>query len=569
MTPGLHRPALNTISHKELCQPSKDLTPWKGTLGDIKVTVLTSGDSGLKLGPIRMNQENKNKENEQTGEMISEDLNVFGKSNRMSRTPPGGADTVDRGTTKVTGYDKLLWESKLANANRPRHNSVAEINVSTLMPAQPLTSQMSLAPEKEKTSTPASSSLAAEANTSSRQEYIAKMRKEEECALQEVRRILRTMKAAIKVHKNIAKDVSQSVGKLDEILDQAGMYRRNWLRKEKEADHACERSKGKTDSKSNVATTPVPPAKPTTKRPLPSPSDADTPNGKRICDENTEGWQTVTARQKRTRTRKNGSHEPAAKTPRNATRGERVVAKKRTARDRGPRSEAVLIKPAEGHTYAEILKNLRNNVKPGDADVKIRTVRKTMAGALLLEMDRGAKVSPDFCEKIRTTLQTTAEVTGLNPTTTVEIRDLDSQTTVEEVEEAVRKILPENILQLKVVVTKPNIREMVRAYVTLPCDAAATLLETKTITIGWIRAKMRTRPNAKRCFRCFGAGHMQKECKGPDRSGKGLCIRCGEPGHKLRECIKPPKCCVCVDAGLKSVDHIPATGKCASVRTRK
>ena len=41
--------------------------------------------------------------------------------------------------------------------------------------------------------------------------------------------------------------------------------------------------------------------------------------------------------------------------------------------------DAVIINPEEGHTYAEILKNLRNKVT---TDVKIKTARKTRNGAL-------------------------------------------------------------------------------------------------------------------------------------------------------------------------------------------
>ncbi|XP_037929820.1 uncharacterized protein LOC119664390 [Teleopsis dalmanni] len=190
-----------------------------------------------------------------------------------------------------------------------------------------------------------------------------------------------------------------------------------------------------------------------------------------------------------------------------------------------------------------------------------------MSGALLLELDKGTKASLEFCDEIRSALQETAEVTGLIPKTTIEIRDLDALTTTTEVEEAVKRLLPSGSDQLKVTVTKPNNKELVRAYVQLPTVAADKLLETGSIIIGWIRAKKRTRTETKRCFRCLGVGHVQRNCKGPDRTN--LCIKCGAPGHKLKECTNSPKCCVCTDAGLKTVDHIAASGKCASVKAQR
>ncbi|XP_037957889.1 uncharacterized protein LOC119687587 [Teleopsis dalmanni] len=197
----------------------------------------------------------------------------------------------------------------------------------------------------------------------------------------------------------------------------------------------------------------------------------------------------------------------------------------------------------------------------------MRAVRKTMSGAILLELDKGTKASLEFCEKIRSALQETVRVTGLTPTTTIEIRDLDALTTTAEVEEAVKRILPNGIDRLKAMVTKPNNRELVRACVQLPTIAAEKLLEAGSITIGWIIAKMRMRTETKRCFRCHGVGHIQRNCKGPDRTT--LYIKCGEPEHKLKDCANPPKCCICSDAGLKTIDHIAASGKCTSVKTQK
>ncbi|XP_037932839.1 uncharacterized protein LOC119667608 [Teleopsis dalmanni] len=167
-----------------------------------------------------------------------------------------------------------------------------------------------------------------------------------------------------------------------------------------------------------------------------------------------------------------------------------------------------------------------------------------MSGAMLLELDKATKASLEFCEKIRSALQETVEVTGLTPTTTIEIRDLDAITTTAEVEEAVNRIHPNGIDRLKAMVSKPSNRELVRAYVQLPTTAAEKLLEAGSITIGWIRAKMRMRTETKRCFRCHGVGHIQRNCKGPDRTN--LCIKCGAPGHKLKACTNPPKCCIVV-----------------------
>ena len=404
--------------------------------------------------------------------------------------------------------------------------------------------------------------------SSPRQKFIIKMRKEEECALQAVRKVLRTMKNAIKVQKNIKKDVQQGVVEIEEILDQVEMYRRNWLNAE-EAKRQNEAEEQRICRVRDPVDTPEIQSKLRKKRLLPSPLENDTPNEKKLCGEETGTWQTVKPKRRRTRNRTNSSGQPQKAISKDAAatkpQPKPEKAKSRN-KDRSPKGEAVLIKPSGEHMYAKILKNLRINVKPDDSNVKIRTVRKTMTGALLLELDRGTKISTDFCKKITATLEHTATVIGLRPTATVEIQDLDALTTAAEIEHAIKQILKNDTEDMRVSVTKPNNREMVRAYVTLEKDAAHQLNEIGRITVGWIRAKMRIRSSPKRCFRCLGSGHIAANCKGPNRGN--LCIRCGEPGHKMRECSKPPKCCVCVAAGLHQVDHIPASGKCASYKAR-
>lgn len=64
---------------------------------------------------------------------------------------------------------------------------------------------------------------------------------------------------------------------------------------------------------------------------------------------------------------------------------------RKNKRKKGPvprKLVAVLIKPAEGKTYAELLKGVKAQVKPSDHQTDIRSIRKTKEGAILLELDR-------------------------------------------------------------------------------------------------------------------------------------------------------------------------------------
>ena len=50
-----------------------------------------------------------------------------------------------------------------------------------------------------------------------------------------------------------------------------------------------------------------------------------------------------------------------------------------------PAVNSVVITPGQGMIYAQILKDLKQNVKPDEADVTIHNVRKTANGNVLVD----------------------------------------------------------------------------------------------------------------------------------------------------------------------------------------
>ena len=55
------------------------------------------------------------------------------------------------------------------------------------------------------------------------------------------------------------------------------------------------------------------------------------------------------------------------------------------------RSEAVIIHPTEGRSYADVLRNIRSKIKPEAWGIAIRAVRKTKTGAILIAMCKGER----------------------------------------------------------------------------------------------------------------------------------------------------------------------------------
>lgn len=358
------------------------------------------------------------------------------------------------------------------------------------------------------------------------------------------------IKQAIAKQKNISLEVKNGAAQLEEMFDIIQSYRRNWKMKEKEIGRAAPANL--TDT-----TTPL-------KRRATSPPEQQ-PTQKARREKDGE-WKQVTNKKLKAKKPDGKRNTPGKpKSPNKDVRQKKANEKRKGPTKPKKLSEAVVIKPAEGNSYADVLKNIRSKLKSSD-EVKLKGIRKTRAGAVLLELEKGQTANPTFCEALKSTLRETATVADLKPRATVEIKDLDSLTTKEEVEDSVRSMLQGYDKAMKINISVPNSREQVRAFVTLDEEKAEIIIKQARIKIGCINCRVRLKENCKRCFRCFGPGHLIGGCKGPDRRGQGLCIKCGQPGHKLKECNKPPKCCLCSEAKYTELDHIPSSIRCLVYR---
>ena len=197
---------------------------------------------------------------------------------------------------------------------------------------------------------------------------------------------------------------------------------------------------------------------------------------------------------------------------------EEVLRARRGITVRTKRPEAVLIKPANGKSYAEVLGKIRQKIKPEETEAEIRSIRRTRTGDVLLEMSNNSKCTKAFSDALKDALGEMGSVKNLVPKTTLELLDLDSYTTKEEVEEALKRELGENTGELKVAILKPNKREQGLAIVEIEEQGANKLLQTSRIKIGWVNSRVRRRTQVSRCFKWLDYGHQVKDCKGPDRS---------------------------------------------------
>lgn len=257
----------------------------------------------------------------------------------------------------------------------------------------------------------------------------------------------------------------------------------------------------------------------------------------------------------------------AAATPaREVQRGKNPAAPKKP-RPRKPRSEAILIKPLGGRSFADVLGDLKTKAKPEDHQTVVKSIRRTQGGDVLLELGKSADKA-GFTACLKEALGNKGAVRELDPKSSVEVRDLDGLSTEKDVVEAIKKAVPdvsEEAAGLKVWLTKPNRSQQRMAVVELREKLANKLLSLQHLRVGWVNCRLRRRVVVPRCFRCLGYGHSSRNCRGPDRSKN--CLRCGDEGHKRKDCAKT--CCfLCKERGLggNALGHIPGSGKCSDFK---
>ncbi|XP_046145653.1 uncharacterized protein LOC123988938 [Osmia bicornis bicornis] len=386
--------------------------------------------------------------------------------------------------------------------------------------------------------------------------------KMERC-LKEMKALIGVMLAAIKKQPNVNKDIKSSLPKMEELLDllhegrRASSAGREKLVKKLEVRLKKPAVTAKHHSSSAAASTPKRAA---TSPPLPVTANKQK---KKKPDPAELGWTTVQPRK-----RKQGGEKQVG-TPSSTANGKAAeVGKKKKRKPQARRkAEAILLKPSGGKTFAEVLGTIRKSVKPEDCGAEVRSIRRTRAGELLLEL---RNTSPNarlgFTDALKKAVGEDSDVRELIPKDRIEIRDMDGCTSKEEVETALRSVLPEYVGALDIVVFRTNNQGQCMAVVAMEQPAAVKVLQLSHIKIGWVSCRIRRRTTVSRCYKCLGYGHESRQCKGLDRST--LCFRCGTANHRSAVCKAIPRCFLCAEGQEKPEDckHVAGSGTCKVFR---
>lgn len=226
---------------------------------------------------------------------------------------------------------------------------------------------------------------------------------------------------------------------------------------------------------------------------------------------------------------------------------------------RAKQQDTLILKPIGERTYADIMKNIKQNVST--QGVLIDQKSKNRDGSVQLRI-KGNNTAERlaFKELMTAKLENIAEVRLKASHQTIMILDIDETVQEAEVQAALKRELPVNdeISYFKLA-EKPNAQGVRYAFASINLEAAKRLVTKKRIGDGWDRWRIKEVTTLSRCFKCSKVGHKARECV--TKQTEQRCHNCGEIGHKLKECLNSTHCYLC-----QSKEHRAETMRCPEYR---
>lgn len=237
--------------------------------------------------------------------------------------------------------------------------------------------------------------------------------------------------------------------------------------------------------------------------------------------------------------------------------------KTKVKRTRQAKPDSIAIKPSDGETSESILSAIRKEVNITEIGVAVKSIRESRGGELLIQLTKENNKRKELGAALQQTLGEKAKVRELIQFSEIEILGLDGITTETEVLDALRSAakLADEDTSVKIRSLRRGLGGMKRATATLRTSDANHIVTAGKIDVGWVKAKVRLKIKATKCYRCLCFGHTKHSCRGPDRTS--TCSLCAVKGHKAIDCTANPRCTACLDIG-EEAGHYSGSIRCVA-----
>lgn len=209
--------------------------------------------------------------------------------------------------------------------------------------------------------------------------------------------------------------------------------------------------------------------------------------------------------------------------------------------------KTMIVKNAEGKTYADTLKTIKTVIKPEEKGVTVRKIARTRDGNVVIKLrDEAPGASAEISKVINQETKSKAEIKK-EPKMQILVHDLDGITEEGEIEEAIRELTGETG-ELQISDPNPSKNGSWTAKVLAPRKTGEKLMEARTIKIGWTRCRITEKITIPICYNCLKLGHLGSVCT-EERVNFKRCYKCTSREHEAGNCDGEPKCSECNKTG--------------------
>ncbi|KAK2574828.1 hypothetical protein KPH14_012922 [Odynerus spinipes] len=229
------------------------------------------------------------------------------------------------------------------------------------------------------------------------------------------------------------------------------------------------------------------------------------------------------------------------------------------------KSYAVVVKAMDANesmTSENVKKKVMQEVSR-ELNVRVKAVRKTKSGVAIETVSETELKRIVDCKKFNELGLKVEIPRKIGPK--IIIYDVPNEITNDELmkqmyEKNLKNYVEENVFAERVRVVTRNCKKGMsygNVIVEVPGYVKRTVVDEGRLFVNWNVFRVREFISVLRCHRCYGFGHMMRECSVKER----LCQRCGESGHLVKECKKQNECRNCKVRGGKC-DHSVLSNEC-------
>lgn len=238
------------------------------------------------------------------------------------------------------------------------------------------------------------------------------------------------------------------------------------------------------------------------------------------------------------------------------TQKKNTQTKKFTAKKKENGVINIIMKEDKKQEYDEVIKQMKNEINLEELGIQVKGIVKTKKGnARIITEEKSSASLGNLQKKINALLGDRGKAVGDADKNMALMKDIDTTTTKEEVEQAIRISLnldPDSA-EIKVVNMKINQRGNTQsATIETSRNEFLKLMDIGKVRIGgWQTCRVEEFVVPTRCFKCNLYGHRGFECKN-EEFNRDCCFNCNQQGHKAAECTKEAFCQACNKSGHKS-----------------